>query len=50
MQIIANGLPSVADEAECEKTGEKPPNKQECNVDTMCPTWHVGPWKSVNKL
>lgn len=47
-QIIANGLPSMAEESECEKTGEKPPSKQECNLNTKCPDWHTGPWKRVS--
>lgn len=45
-QVVANGLPSVVDESKC--TEPKPSAKEECNLDVVCPTWHIGPWKPVN--
>lgn len=47
-QIIANGLPTVVEESKCSELGAKPSNKQECNAEVICPTWHIGPWKPVS--
>lgn len=49
-QVVANGLPSVVDENECANAGPKPETKQECNVETICPSWHIGPWKPVSSV
>lgn len=49
-QVVASGLPSVVDESKCAELGAKPPAKEECNAEVICPTWHIGPWKPVSNL
>ncbi|XP_058806520.1 papilin [Phymastichus coffea] len=49
-QIIAGGIPTVVDEAQCLQAGSKPTNKQECNKGTDCPLFYIEPWKPCDHL
>ncbi|VEN50612.1 unnamed protein product [Callosobruchus maculatus] len=50
-RIGSNGMPQLAEEAEClAEGGRKPPEEQECNKGTQCAKWHTGPWRPCDHL
>lgn len=41
----------MLNDEEClQRAGNKPATEKACNVGKVCPKWHTGAWRPVNKF